>query len=101
MGILTGLASFHGSYKENFLIIGNGIHSLTSLNVTVLDVNDNSPNFDIALITEEIKVPENAAPNTLVFKANAVDLDEGENGRVSIFEEKSRKRSENEIVNNK
>ena len=57
----------------------------TSLNLTVLDVNDNAPRFvyDISKVTE-IEVKENAKVGSIVLKANATDKDEGSNGRVSI-----------------
>ncbi|CAO2593779.1 Protocadherin alpha-C2 [Lemmus lemmus] len=50
------------------------------LQITVLDVNDNTPLFDQSLYT--VKLPENVPNGTLVIKVNASDLDEGVNGDV-------------------
>ena len=59
------------------------MEAFTSLNVTVLDVNDNAPDFNYDLIQfYDIHIKENQAAHTTVFKANAKDKDIGENGRV-------------------
>ena len=60
------------------------MQDFTSLNITILDVNDNTPEFDIGILTQEITVAEDAAPGTRVFKVNAADKDEGINARVSF-----------------
>ncbi|XP_066927474.1 protein dachsous-like [Clytia hemisphaerica] len=65
-------------------IEGAGMEAFTSLNVTVLDVNDNEPSFNYDLIRfNVIKIKENMPPHSVVFRAGATDKDIGENGRVS------------------
>ncbi|XP_038626842.1 protocadherin alpha-13-like isoform X2 [Tachyglossus aculeatus] len=48
--------------------------------VTVLDVNDNAPQFDQAVY--RVQMAENAPSGTLMVKLNASDPDEGSNGVV-------------------
>nr|KAF6346854.1 hypothetical protein mPipKuh1_010607 [Pipistrellus kuhlii] len=48
--------------------------------ITVLDVNDNAPEFDKFIY--KVKVLENAFNGTLVFKLNATDPDDGINGDI-------------------
>uniref|UniRef100_A0A9W3H407 Protocadherin alpha-10-like n=1 Tax=Camelus bactrianus TaxID=9837 RepID=A0A9W3H407_CAMBA len=50
------------------------------LHITVLDVNDNAPVFDKAVL--RIKLLENARNGTMVIRLNASDLDEGLNGHI-------------------
>ncbi|XP_049441921.1 protocadherin alpha-2-like isoform X32 [Epinephelus fuscoguttatus] len=50
------------------------------IHVNVLDVNDNIPIFSKSLY--KARVPENAAPGTVVIKLNATDLDEGMNSKI-------------------
>ncbi|KAJ8368542.1 hypothetical protein SKAU_G00085700, partial [Synaphobranchus kaupii] len=59
------------------------LSSSTTVEVTVLDVNDNSPRFDSAVYAVEI--PEDAPPGSLVLQATAVDEDAGSNGEVLYF----------------
>ncbi|XP_076768879.1 protocadherin beta-18-like isoform X2 [Arvicanthis niloticus] len=49
--------------------------------VVVMDVNDNAPEFEKALY--EVQVPENSSVNSLVIKVSATDLDSGINGEIS------------------
>ncbi|XP_028633738.1 protocadherin beta-18-like [Grammomys surdaster] len=49
--------------------------------VVVLDVNDNAPEFDKPLY--EVQVPENSSVDSLVIKVSAADLDSGINGEIS------------------
>ncbi|CAH0554099.1 unnamed protein product [Brassicogethes aeneus] len=51
------------------------------LPVTVLDVNDNAPKFEKNLAS--FRVTENAMNGTVIFRANATDLDEGDNAKVT------------------
>ncbi|XP_014210543.1 fat-like cadherin-related tumor suppressor homolog [Copidosoma floridanum] len=51
------------------------------LAVTVLDVNDNAPRFDRPLAS--VRLSEDAAPGSLVFRASATDADLGLNARIS------------------
>nr|XP_014351001.1 PREDICTED: protocadherin alpha-C1-like [Latimeria chalumnae] len=51
-----------------------------TINILVLDVNDNVPVFDQAVYRADLM--ENAPKGTLVIKVNATDLDEGRNGEV-------------------
>ena len=62
------------------------MEAFTSLNVTVLDVNDNEPGFNYDLIRfNDIKIKENMPPHSVVFRAGAMDKDIGENGRVRLL----------------
>ncbi len=54
----------------------------TTLSVTVLDYNDNSPRFTDG--TSPIMVEENTPSQTVVGRANAVDDDIGENARLQF-----------------
>ena len=54
----------------------------TSVIIRLIDVNDNQPEFTIPNI-KDLKVPENSKGGTLVFKATAIDRDQGANGLVS------------------
>ncbi|KAG8439062.1 hypothetical protein GDO86_005315, partial [Hymenochirus boettgeri] len=49
--------------------------------ITVEDVNDNAPVFDQAIYRASLL--ENAIKGTFVIKVNAVDLDEGENSKIT------------------
>ncbi|XP_031221329.1 protocadherin beta-18-like [Mastomys coucha] len=49
--------------------------------VVVLDVNDNAPEFEKTLY--EVQVPENSSVDSLVIKVSATDLDSGTNGEIS------------------
>ncbi|XP_030621296.1 protocadherin beta-16-like [Chanos chanos] len=51
-----------------------------SIQVTVLDANDNAPVFTQAV--SEVSLPENSPLNTLVVAVSATDADEGANGEV-------------------
>ncbi|XP_029113594.1 protocadherin-19-like isoform X2 [Scleropages formosus] len=51
-----------------------------TLNIKVIDSNDNNPVFDQAVYT--VKVMENSPNNTVVIDLNATDPDEGTNGEV-------------------
>ncbi|XP_019772654.2 fat-like cadherin-related tumor suppressor homolog isoform X8 [Dendroctonus ponderosae] len=51
------------------------------LPITVLDVNDNAPKFEKSLAS--FRVTENALNGTAIFRANATDLDEGDNAKVT------------------
>ncbi|KAK3921990.1 Fat-like cadherin-related tumor suppressor-like protein [Frankliniella fusca] len=51
------------------------------LPVTVLDVNDNAPRFEKPL--SSFRVTEDAANGTTIFRLNATDPDQGDNGRVA------------------
>ncbi|KAM8764468.1 putative protocadherin beta-18 isoform 1-T1 [Rhynchonycteris naso] len=49
--------------------------------VSVLDVNDNAPEFDRPVY--EVQVPENSPLDSLVVKVSAIDLDAGVHGELS------------------
>uniref|UniRef100_A0A4W5K4E9 Cadherin domain-containing protein n=1 Tax=Hucho hucho TaxID=62062 RepID=A0A4W5K4E9_9TELE len=59
------------------------LSSTATVEVTVLDVNDNSPAFSSSSYT--IDVSEDAAQGTPVLEVTATDADEGENGKVLYF----------------
>ncbi|KAJ8404690.1 hypothetical protein AAFF_G00335530 [Aldrovandia affinis] len=56
------------------------LSSTATVEVTVLDVNDNSPRFESPGYT--VEVPEDAAVGSLVLEVMASDEDEGSNGQV-------------------
>lgn len=53
------------------------------LPVTILDENDNAPQFEKSLAS--FRVTENALNGTVIFRLNATDADLGENGRVTYI----------------
>ncbi|XP_038820726.1 protocadherin-16-like [Salvelinus namaycush] len=59
------------------------LSSTATVEVTVLDVNDNSPSFSSSSYT--VDVSEDAAQGTTVLEVTATDADEGENGKVLYF----------------
>ncbi|XP_074169774.1 protocadherin beta-11 [Rhinolophus sinicus] len=52
-----------------------------SVRVVVVDINDNSPEFEQPFY--EVKIPENSALGSLVVTVSAWDLDSGKNGEIS------------------
>ena len=50
------------------------------VNITITDVNDNSPQF--RSVTEITSIPENTAKGSIIYVASATDLDGGDNGLV-------------------
>ena len=51
--------------------------------ITVNDVNDNAPEFEVSSV--EIPVKENTAVGSILYVAQAVDRDGGENGRITYL----------------
>ncbi|KAL2094528.1 hypothetical protein ACEWY4_009247 [Coilia grayii] len=63
---------------------GNPVKTGTSeIVITVLDINDNSPQFEKSFY--EGSIDENTTPGTEVIRVKAIDLDEGLNGEVEYF----------------
>uniref|UniRef100_A0A6I8SME9 Cadherin domain-containing protein n=1 Tax=Xenopus tropicalis TaxID=8364 RepID=A0A6I8SME9_XENTR len=56
------------------------LRGTAQLLITVQDVNDNAPVFDQPFYRASLL--ENALKGTFVFKVNATDLDQGENGQI-------------------
>uniref|UniRef100_A0AAY4A8E4 Protocadherin-16 n=1 Tax=Denticeps clupeoides TaxID=299321 RepID=A0AAY4A8E4_9TELE len=56
------------------------VHSSTQVNVTIDDINDNSPVFPWSSNT--ISVSQNTLPGTVLFIAHAHDRDSGSNGKI-------------------
>ncbi|XP_077988665.1 protocadherin Fat 4-like [Glandiceps talaboti] len=86
-----------GDFKSNMLLdretmeeynltvevydLGNiRLRNNVTVTVTLLDVNDNNPNFDLALY--EFVIAENLAVNSLVFNLSATDADINDNARL-------------------
>ncbi|KAJ8412516.1 hypothetical protein AAFF_G00128520, partial [Aldrovandia affinis] len=59
------------------------LSSTATVEVTVLDVNDNSPRFESASYT--VDVAEDSAEGTVVLEVSAMDEDEDVNGKVLYF----------------
>ncbi|XP_048667634.1 protocadherin gamma-A3 isoform X9 [Marmota marmota marmota] len=62
---------------------GPGLISRTKILVTVLDVNDNAPEFTITSLTDS--VPEEATAGREIALINVHDRDSGQNGQVTVF----------------
>lgn len=58
---------------------------LVRVELTVLDVNDNAPEWTMVPFPYLAVVSPSAAPSTLVYKLTARDGDEGINGEVEYF----------------
>ena len=52
-----------------------------TVNITVIDVNDNSPIIDTTIFT--IQIRENTTIGTVVFDVDATDIDEGDNSKLT------------------
>lgn len=72
--ILEVVAQDHGS---------STLSSTVTVEISVLDVNDNSPKFSSSSYT--IDVSEDAAVGSVVLDVTATDVDEGENGQILYF----------------
>ncbi|XP_068963482.1 protocadherin gamma-A12-like [Petaurus breviceps papuanus] len=59
---------------------GGGLLTRAKVQVTVLDVNDNTPEVIVASLTNSI--PERSPPGTVIALLNVHDSDSGDNGRV-------------------
>uniref|UniRef100_A0A8C7I9V6 Cadherin domain-containing protein n=1 Tax=Oncorhynchus kisutch TaxID=8019 RepID=A0A8C7I9V6_ONCKI len=73
-------------YNLEVVALDHGSPALSStatVEVKVLDVNDNSPAFSSSSYT--IDISEDAAQGTTVLEVTATDADEGENGKVLYF----------------
>lgn len=74
------------SYSLKVVVQDHGSPSLSStatVEISVLDVNDNSPKFGSSSYT--VDVSEDAAVGLVVLDATATDVDEGENGQILYF----------------
>ncbi|XP_036604454.1 protocadherin gamma-A4-like [Trichosurus vulpecula] len=60
---------------------GGGLLTRAKVQVTVLDVNDNTPEVIVASLTRS--VPELSPPGTVIALLNVHDRDSGDNGRVT------------------
>ncbi|XP_035681485.1 protein dachsous-like [Branchiostoma floridae] len=56
------------------------VYGRAQVNITILDINDNRPEFTVA--TESVAITENVSPGTIIFVASAQDQDAGSNGLV-------------------
>ncbi|TKS68438.1 Protocadherin-16 Protein dachsous -like protein 1 [Collichthys lucidus] len=59
------------------------VYSTTQVNITIADVNDNTPVFP--KISDTITVSQNTLPGTVLFIAHAHDYDSGANGQVQYY----------------
>lgn len=66
----------------------SSVYSTTQVNITIIDVNDNTPVFP--KLSDTITVSQNTLPGTVLFIAHAHDYDSGANGRVRYFLKSSR-----------
>lgn len=73
-------------YSLEVVAQDHGIPSLTStatVEVTVLDINDNSPTFSSS--SYAVDISEDSAIGSLVLEVTANDADEGKNGQILYF----------------
>ncbi|KAF4082073.1 hypothetical protein AMELA_G00147500 [Ameiurus melas] len=73
-------------YSLEVVAQDHGIPSLTStatVEVTVLDINDNSPTFSSS--SYAVDISEDSAIGSLVLEVTASDADEGKNGQIIYF----------------
>lgn len=56
------------------------VYSITQVNITITDVNDNAPVFP--KVSDSLSIPQSTSPGTVLFIAHAHDNDSGANGRV-------------------
>ena len=54
------------------------------VNISVIDNNDNAPEFDITDNVSEIYIQENLPVGSSIFKISAIDRDRNENGKISF-----------------
>ena len=84
-GVLSLLQPFdRESLSSCVLVVGvsDGLHSSNvTVNIRILDINDNQPSFTQSIYTESI--PEIYPVHTFVTTVTALDPDEGENGTVT------------------
>ncbi|XP_067441162.1 protocadherin-23 [Thunnus thynnus] len=64
------------------------VYSTTQVNITIADINDNTPLFP--KLTDTITVSQNTLPGTVLFITHAHDYDSGANGRVHYYLKSSR-----------
>ena len=72
-----------GSYQFTLLATDGGTPARTGstiINITVVDINDNLPEFENQ--TYEVKIPEDTADNTVILQVKATDKDTGEHGKI-------------------
>ena len=72
-------------YQLTIRVEDNGnpaLSTFATVNITVLDVNDNSPVIDISQFSSQIN--EDATIGLLVFDVDATDLDEGTNSKITL-----------------
>ncbi|XP_051869380.1 protocadherin-10-like [Pristis pectinata] len=71
------------SYELDVQAVDNGLPAITGLSkvlINVIDVNDNAPEITVTSLSD--KVPEDAAPGTVVALIGVTDRDFGANGQV-------------------
>ncbi|KAG5284012.1 hypothetical protein AALO_G00021980 [Alosa alosa] len=59
------------------------LSSVTQVQISVLDVNDNTPAFPSA--SHAVDISEDAAEGSLVLEVSASDADDGDNGKIMYF----------------
>lgn len=70
-------------YRLTLIALDGGDPPLSGsllVTITVTDVNDNTPEFE--RISYSVRVPEDAATGTVVYRMSATDRDSGANGRI-------------------
>uniref|UniRef100_A0A672YBK8 Protocadherin-16 n=1 Tax=Sphaeramia orbicularis TaxID=375764 RepID=A0A672YBK8_9TELE len=85
-GLITNIKPLdHESQSYALLVLqsytdSSPVYSITQVNITIADVNDNAPVFP--KLRDSITVSQNTLPGTVLFMAHAHDYDAGANGRV-------------------
>ncbi|XP_062859536.1 protocadherin-15b [Trichomycterus rosablanca] len=67
------------------MLASDGVHlsSPVTVNITVMDANDNTPTFPD--VSYSVRVYTDASPGEVVFRLTAVDADEGSNGLINYI----------------
>ena len=84
-GIIATTDSLDAELQDSYVLnisVTDGLHtSYTKVKVTVIDLNDNGPEFSVKEITHDISV--DTPIGEVILRAHAVDVDKGMNGFVT------------------
>ena len=92
-GGITNIKIIDHEAQKNFSTIvtvkvfGTNLTSSTNVSILIQDLNDNAPNFNVSSFSLNLK--EGVPLGYQVFNAKAMDLDSGDNGRVTYSFQKA------------